>query len=306
MCNFRKLWLLLALLLLLLLFILCIIIHTSSIYNEKNKPHNQPIEVQKTLPKPSKYALDDTISNTNIIKDNQGITISGLFGSQKSVDSTLEKFKLYFSPVHQGDIEIRDGVDDSKWADILDNMAYYFSNNIEQGKLKYSKDGLYISGETLNEGAQNDIQSILTFYQQNGTNTTSAIKVVEAKNTTQKTKKALYDLLHMKSIEFENGKSNLKQDAFALLDEVVAILRMDTNLHVTIEGHTDNTGNPALNQTLSLERAYAVRDYIVQKGISKEQIETKGYGETRPVLPNTTDENRQKNRRVEFKVKGDM
>lgn len=306
MCDFKKFWFWLALFALLILLILCTLTNTISIYNEQN-PKNAPQTptTQEVAKQPSKYSLDNTISNALITKNSNGITISGLFGSQKSVTDTFDTFSLHSNAVNRGDIEIREGVDDTRWIDVLGNLAYYFSNNIEDGELKYSKDGLFIDGSTLTTGAQQDIQLVLTDYQNSGLKTVDSVRIVEAKTVEQKTKKALYELLSVNNIEFENGKSHLKKDAFPLLDEIIKILRSNNSLHVTIEGHTDNSGNKALNEALSVERAHTVKNYFAQKGIEKERMSAKGYGQTRPILPNTTDTNRQKNRRVEFKVKGE-
>ena len=69
-----------------------------------------------------------------------------------------------------------------------------------------------------------------------------------------------------------------------------------------VSGHTDNVGNKEALRTLSENRVRAVKDYLVSKGINKDRIEGKGYGGDVPVVPNTTEANRQRNRRVEFKI----
>ena len=71
---------------------------------------------------------------------------------------------------------------------------------------------------------------------------------------------------------------------------------------VEIQGHTDSDGSNASNLRLSQRRAQSVVDYLVQHGISKQQFKAKGYGEEVPLVPNTSKENKQKNRRVMFKV----
>lgn len=306
MCNFKKLWLWLAILGLLLLIFLCTFIHSNTIYDKQHqKQHIANMKKTEEVPKPSKYTHNNLVSNTSIVKDKHGVTISGLFGSKDTLQATMDKFKLYISPVNKGDIEIRDGVDDSRWKDILNNLAYYFSNSVEEGKLRYSQDGLFIDGYTLNQGVKDDIDAVLSRYKNTNINISDKLKVQEPITATEKTKQALYELLRLQSIEFENGKSDLKPQALPLLDKIANTLQTDKSLHITIEGHTDNTGNISLNEALSLERAYAVKNYLIQKGISKARLDTRGYGQTRPILPNTSDTNRQKNRRVEFKIKGE-
>jgi outer membrane protein OmpA-like peptidoglycan-associated protein len=73
-------------------------------------------------------------------------------------------------------------------------------------------------------------------------------------------------------------------------------------MEVEIEGHSDNVGNDAANKKLSNDRAKAVRDYLVSKEISTKRLKTIGYGKTKPLASNDTEEGRQQNRRVEFTI----
>ena len=74
-------------------------------------------------------------------------------------------------------------------------------------------------------------------------------------------------------------------------------------INLTIEGHTDNVGNTAKNMDLSARRAGAVMNYLVIKGISPARLTSNGYGDTRPIAPNTTVEGRQQNRRVDITIR---
>ena len=75
-----------------------------------------------------------------------------------------------------------------------------------------------------------------------------------------------------------------------------------TELKIQIEGHTDNRGRKEANKKLSLDRAFKVREYLLNKGIAGDRIKFKGYGDTRPVVTNDNEENRKLNRRVEYKI----
>ncbi len=104
------------------------------------------------------------------------------------------------------------------------------------------------------------------------------------------------------NILFETGKSVIKTESYATLDEVVAIMRDNPNHLAAIEGHTDSQGNAAANQKLSEARAKACLDYLVTKGIAKTRLSSFGFGDKVPVADNKTAEGRAKNRRVEFKL----
>ncbi|HEX6016874.1 MAG TPA: OmpA family protein [Burkholderiaceae bacterium] len=103
---------------------------------------------------------------------------------------------------------------------------------------------------------------------------------------------------------FDFGKSTLKPEARAKLDDLVA-KTAGVNLEVIIAvGHTDNVGSDVYNQKLSVSRAEAVKAYLVSKGIEKNRVYTEGKGEKQPVADNKTAEGRAKNRRVEIEVVG--
>jgi OOP family OmpA-OmpF porin len=105
------------------------------------------------------------------------------------------------------------------------------------------------------------------------------------------------------NILFETGKAKIQQRSFKLLDEVASVLRRNPGLGpILIEGHTDNVGARAINVDLSQRRAKAVLDYLVDKGIDRKRLSSKGFGFDRPIAPNTTPLGRAKNRRVEFRL----
>ncbi len=100
---------------------------------------------------------------------------------------------------------------------------------------------------------------------------------------------------------FDFDSSNIKPEAYPLLDEVVSILKKNPKIKREIQGHTDSKGAEKYNQELSERRAKAVERYLEKKGIDPSQLTSKGYGESQPVASNATKEGRQENRRVELK-----
>lgn len=106
----------------------------------------------------------------------------------------------------------------------------------------------------------------------------------------------------LKPIEFETGRATIKAVSFPILDEVMDLLKSRPSMRIGIYGHTDSKGLPANNLKLSKDRAAAVRNYIQGKGIAASRLESEGFGQTKPVADNKTDEGRAKNRRVEFKI----
>ena len=106
----------------------------------------------------------------------------------------------------------------------------------------------------------------------------------------------------LKNIFFDVAQFNLKSESQIELDRVVQLLKDNPTVKVQIGGHTDNVGKPADNLKLSQDRAAAVVKYLVSKGIAATRLTAKGFGETVPVVPNTTEEARAQNRRTELKI----
>ncbi len=102
-------------------------------------------------------------------------------------------------------------------------------------------------------------------------------------------------------ILFDYDKWNIKPVYYPALDEAVTVLEQNPDLKAEIQGHTDSIGSAAYNMKLSRKRAESVKSYLEKKGIHANRLKSEGYGFTKPVVPNTTPENRALNRRVELK-----
>lgn len=102
-------------------------------------------------------------------------------------------------------------------------------------------------------------------------------------------------------INFDFGKSNIKIESFEYLDKIADIL-IKTQVRVEVKGHTDNIGSKEFNMQLSKERAEAVVNYLIRKGVEKDKISYSYYGMSKPLSTNDTEEGRTMNRRVEFEI----
>lgn len=109
-------------------------------------------------------------------------------------------------------------------------------------------------------------------------------------------------ILAGRTVEFESASSVVTMAGRGLLDELVPLLKANLNLTVAVDGHTDASGNPDDNLSLSEERAQAVRTYLVGRGLAADRVSAHGYGATRPLADNATPAGRKQNRRIEFRV----
>ncbi len=110
------------------------------------------------------------------------------------------------------------------------------------------------------------------------------------------------ETIRLNNIFFATGKSSLNKESFAELNRLADILLKNNKLKIRIDGHTDDKGNDQMNYTLSKNRAMAVYNYLVEKGVNKNQLSIKAFGESKPISDNSSQEGRKQNRRVEFTI----
>jgi outer membrane protein OmpA-like peptidoglycan-associated protein len=113
-------------------------------------------------------------------------------------------------------------------------------------------------------------------------------------------------VITMADVLFDTGKYDLRQAARERLARLSGIVLAHPGLSLEVEGHTDSTGSDDFNQKLSEQRAQATRDFLIQQGLPEGKLTAKGFGKTMPVADNSTAEGRQKNRRVELIVSGEV
>ncbi len=107
----------------------------------------------------------------------------------------------------------------------------------------------------------------------------------------------------LRNIYFDVNKFDILPSSESELDLLLKLLESNPKLSIEIAGHTDNSGNKNANQVLSEQRAQAVANWLKAKGIASARLEVKGYGDSKPIAPNTSEEGKQSNRRTEFIVK---
>ncbi len=106
----------------------------------------------------------------------------------------------------------------------------------------------------------------------------------------------------LKNVFYDSGKATLKPESLAEINQLVNLMNLSDNIKIEIASYTDNQGKDELNVILSLARSQAVAEFLFVSGISKDQVISKGYGESNPVASNDTEEGRQLNRRTEIKI----
>ncbi len=117
---------------------------------------------------------------------------------------------------------------------------------------------------------------------------------------TEEVQKQLND--YARTILFDTGRSSIKAESTSVMVDIIQILNEYPNAKFTVEGHTDSVGRESTNQKLSEERANAVRDFLIDKGIASDRLSAIGFGEAKPIATNNTRAGRAQNRRVEINL----
>jgi outer membrane protein OmpA-like peptidoglycan-associated protein len=132
---------------------------------------------------------------------------------------------------------------------------------------------------------------------------TSSAKEISKTVPLEKIKKG--NKIVLKNIFYDFDKSTLRNESETELEQLLKLMNENPSMQIELSSHTDNKGSNSYNFKLSQARAQAVVDYLINKGIAKERLVAKGYGELKPITTNDTEEGRQMNRRTEFEILND-
>jgi len=173
-------------------------------------------------------------------------------------------------------------------------------------KAKASKEAM-LAQEKADEAAQLAAQIASQRKLQEENEKAQALKDAEEKATiaANAAKEKITKLLQIENIEFEVSKGSLTLRGKATVDKLASILTQYPHIKSEIAGHTDSDGSAEFNQKLSQARVDTVRQRLISKGISATRLTAKGYGESQPLVPNTSSANKQRNRRVEINIQGE-
>ncbi len=178
-------------------------------------------------------------------------------------------------------------------------------SRLSTGSLTISDRDVKLSGDALYPAASEQIQADLAAGLPQGWKATAEISVKPVASPVDSTvcQQLFVEMLGRGKIRFESGRATIDPDSMGLLDRLIETALRCPTANLEIAGHTDSDGDAAANLALSLRRAQAVVDYLIKAGLPKDRVTAIGYGDTKPVAPNDTDENKAKNRRIDFVVR---
>jgi OOP family OmpA-OmpF porin len=181
------------------------------------------------------------------------------------------------------------------------NTGLQLLSRLSTGKLSLSGANVVLEGEALHPQAAEQIKAQIAAALPVGYVGSGTIGVAPAEPIdTASCQNEIKEQLALRSVNFGTASSTIDAESVGLLDAVVGALRRCPATRITISGHTDSVGAPDVNLDLSQRRADAVADYLVAAGIDAKRIKTAGFGATKAVVSNDTEENRSRNRRIEI------
>ncbi|HSY61577.1 MAG TPA: OmpA family protein, partial [Cytophaga sp.] len=182
---------------------------------------------------------------------------------------------------------------------LVTSLSFYASNKALVKKIESASDGTY--SITLPIGMYS-----IQIEKEGYVNENATLEIVSAnKNPTKDfelTQIVVGETISLPNVYFARGGVTLLESSNESLDQLYTLLMDNPTMSIELLGYTDNQGDPKLNILLSEKRVAAIKEYLVNKGIAASRITGKGYGGAKPIASNATEETRQLNRRVEFKI----
>lgn len=226
------------------------------------------------------------------------IVIEGSVPDQATKQQILNKLKETYGAEQQivDKIQVKNVAMPKGWTESVTQVISPELKKVSQGKLEVQGTQVKLYGKVSNDTDKLNTENIMRNAVQSPYKFSSNLSLNLAEQ------KILDDALKNRIIEFESGSAVLTATGQQILNEMAAALNKVQGKSVKIIGHTDSSGDPKKNITLSQERAEAVKQYLIAKQIPENTLTTEGLGAQKPVADNATAEGRKKNRRIEFEV----
>ncbi len=269
----------------------------STIASIKDIKVNSNIVVEKPKPKV------EHISKLSIVKDEGGVTISGTFSSEEELNNLIKSFQDRGIKANKGLCIIDSDLKADGWktpvSHIIDDFVKFDVGAIQFDKNSFSVEGK-ITDKSIKDSVHNSLSDIT-----DSIKISENIEYIEPTPTKEQIQEKINSILKLKHVRFITNTATLINESKPVLDEVVEVISAMPELKIEIDGYTDSDGKDSDNLILSQKRADSVKSYLVKHGIKSENLKAKGFGEANPIVENNSPENKQINRRVEFKIIGE-
>jgi len=249
-------------------------------------------------------AVSNSSPNLEIELNNNGLSLTGLLNPADVNEDVLGEIKsLFADQALLNQIKLNDSVNS---AVSLPALAGILSNLPAGSKLALDNDVLSIKGQVGSLGLKKQASKIAAEAFNGEIDNQLIVKLTEIveedKVSVDECQRLFNNLTASQTVNFETGSNVVLSDSYRLLDDFTTLSRRCPEALFEVGGHTDSSGNLAFNMQLSQARAEAVIAHIIDSGVQADRFTAKGYGPSKPIADNSSDQGRAKNRRVEFTV----
>ncbi len=227
----------------------------------------------------------------------QPVIAEGVVPNEANKQAVLDKLRAVYGQDQVIDkIQVRPVAAPAGWSEQVTRYITPDLKKVSQGKLAVNGTSVQLTGKI---ASPEEIQATTSAFQ---TLVQAPYRFNAQLSVNQAEQKVVDDALKNRIIEFESGSAVLASSGTQILDEMAVALNKVQGKNFKIIGHTDSSGDAQKNVQLSLERAEAVKKYLIAKNIPESRLSTTGMGSEKPVADNSTADGRKKNRRIEFEV----
>lgn len=240
----------------------------------------------------------------SVRRDGGRVVVSGFYPDPSFKDQLMETLSRRFQgETFVDQLELAGGAPRQLFAAFSASLSQF--SRLDAGSLSVQDTVVLLAGDAYYEAAVPEIVSSMTHGLPPGYSSQVFVQTKKAEPVVSGAdcQKLLSDFAAKASIQFVTGRSELSQDGVGVLERLVALTLRCGAAKIEVAGHTDNVGEDEANYMLSQRRAQSVVDYLARAGVDVQRLHPVGYGSTRPVVPNDTDEGRARNRRIDFVVK---
>ncbi len=225
------------------------------------------------------------------------VVVSGAVPDNATKAAVLQKLRSLYGAERVVDrLEVGGVVSPANWSRFVTRMIGPELKQVSNGQLSVHGNTIRLDGNVPNEAVRQQVLSKLSQAFNSHYGITQSLRIAQSGQT------ALDETLANRTVQFETGSAVLTPQGKDILDQMAATIRKLDSPFIQIVGHTDNVGERMKNILLSVDRAQAVKDYLVGKGIPAKDLTVSGQGPDNPVASNETAAGRARNRRIDFRI----
>jgi outer membrane protein OmpA-like peptidoglycan-associated protein len=284
--------------------------NTVAIENSIKQPKAEEFKEVEQIPVIDVVPATKRDINLKVVKNGTTIKISGLFSSQDDVNMLKSEYSKISENVEEGTIIIDKNANNTELITLIPTLSENFAK-FKSGYLEYTDKQLTIDGvvdtDEIKDNIGEKVKDVKNFSVDNRISVEKPIiEEVSIKEPSIVDIQAELDkIFKLKKVKFVYAKTLLTKDSKKIVNEVQELLKKHKNISIEIAGHTDSDGSRKNNKILSQKRANAIKAYLVSRSINAKRLKAIGYGESKPLVKENSANDKQINRRVEFKVIGE-